>query len=122
MIFHVHVGNVNSVGFVGGCTPHRSHILRGCIGTISALARLRFHACILLLGRGLTKRSTCWQSRTFVPANAECCRARNASIHPLRIDPSELGQLMLDGGSGVRLSSPAQTTNPSTVVDLAIGM
>src|SRR5713226_2775657 len=83
MIFHVHVGNVNSVGFVGGCTPHRSHILRGCIGTISALARLRFHACILLLGRGLTKRSTCWQSRTFVPANAECCRARNASIHPL---------------------------------------
>ena len=43
------------------------------------------------------------------------------AVVTLRIDPSELGQLTLDGGSGFRLSSPAQTTNPSTVVDLAIG-
>jgi hypothetical protein len=39
----------------------------------------------------------------------------------LRMDHSELGQFSLDGGSGVRLTSPQQDTAPSTSVGLAMG-
>jgi hypothetical protein len=39
----------------------------------------------------------------------------------LRIDPSELGQFLLDGGSGVKISSLGQSSTPTTSVALAVG-
>jgi hypothetical protein len=40
----------------------------------------------------------------------------------LRLDPSELGQFMIVGGSGIRLISPRQSTSPNTTTDLAVGI
>jgi hypothetical protein len=40
----------------------------------------------------------------------------------LRLDTSELGQFSVIGGTGIRLSSPQQSTSPNTTTDLAVGI
>src|SRR5881409_1776357 len=60
------------------------YVFRGCIGTISVLARLKVHGQISAVGRGPTKGSACRLRSSFVPENSGCCCAGIASIQPLR--------------------------------------